>query len=254
MKLVCIGSGNVATHLSLAFKAMGADILQVWSRDVKRAGILAALTGSRATSNWSEIDRNADCYLIAVKDDAIASVAAELKEVRGIVIHTSGTTPLSILQGSGSGCGVLYPLQTFSASKAVEITKVPFCVEANSPHNLELVTALASLISPNVYPVDSAQRKILHLSAVFACNFTNHLYAIGQQLLEANGLNFDMLRPLIQETALKVQSSKPSEVQTGPAVRHDEQTLKAHKQLLEGSAEWSQIYEILSNSIKKAHP
>lgn len=254
MKLVCIGSGNVATHLSLAFKAMGAEILQVWSRDGKRAGILAALTGSKATNNWSEVDRNADCYLIAVKDDAIAGVAAELRDVKGIVIHTSGTTPLRILQGSGSGWGVLYPLQTFSASKSVDIAKVPFCVEANNPHNLELVTALACLISQNVYPVDSAQRKILHLSAVFACNFTNHLYAIGQELLEANGLNFDMLRPLIQETALKIQSSKPSDVQTGPAVRHDEQTLQAHLQLLQGSAELSQIYEILSNSIKKAHP
>lgn len=254
MKLVCIGSGNVATHLSLAFKAMGADILQVWSRDLKRAGILAALTGSKATNNWSEIDQNADCYLIAVKDDAIAEVADELRDVKGIVIHTSGTTPLSILQGSGSGWGVIYPLQTFSATKAVDIAKVPFCVEGNNPQNLELVTALAGLISPNVYPVDSAQRKILHLSAVFACNFTNHLYAIGQELLEANGLNFDMLRPLIQETALKIQSSKPSDVQTGPAVRHDEQTLQAHMQLLQGSAELSQIYEILSNSIKKAHP
>lgn len=250
MNIVCIGSGNVATHLAIALKSMGAELVQVWSRDRKNAEILAALTKAKAITDWEELDRNADCYLIAVKDDAIAEVAEQLKDVTGIVIHTSGATDINVLTGTGSGYGVMYPLQTFSKTKAVDLLKVPFCIEGNTRETEEKIGAIAGLVSPLISNVSSAQRQILHVAAVFACNFSNHLYSLSHQLLNRNGLEFDLLKPLILETALKVQSSSPEKVQTGPAVRHDMETLKRHELLLADAPELLGIYQLMSKSIQ----
>jgi predicted short-subunit dehydrogenase-like oxidoreductase (DUF2520 family) len=253
MNIVCIGSGNVATHLAIALKSIGAEIVQVWSRDSRNAEILAALTRAKTIRHWNELDRSADCYIIAVKDDAIPEVAAQLHSVKGVVVHTSGSTSMSVLAGAGTGYGVLYPLQTFSRTKAADLTKVPFCIEGDRPETLEKISVIAHLLSPLVSVVDTEQRRILHLAAVFACNFSNHLYHLSSQLLEQHQLKFDLLKPLILETAEKVQSALPFDVQTGPAVRNDEETMKKHLELLKGSPEWQQIYEMLSNSIKKTH-
>jgi predicted short-subunit dehydrogenase-like oxidoreductase (DUF2520 family) len=253
MNIVCIGSGNVATHLAIAFKAVGAELVQIWSRDIRNGEILAALTKSTAISNWGELDRTADCYLIAVKDDAIPAVAERLKGVKGIVIHTSGATAMDTLAGTGTAHGVLYPLQTFSKTKAIDLTKVPLCIEASDPATFEKLSAIAHLISPLVSSVNSKQRKVLHLAAVFACNFSNHLYTLSNLILEQHELKFDLLKPLILETAEKVQNSLPEEVQTGPAVRNDEETMKKHMALLHGFPELQEIYEMLSKSIKKNH-
>lgn len=254
MNIVCIGSGNVATHLAMAFKAMGAEIKQVWSPQFRHAERLAALTRSQPFSDWAELSPDADCYLIAVKDDAIAAVAGRLQQVKGIVVHTSGATPLKTLAGAGSGQGVLYPLQTFSRSKPVDLTRVPIGVEGDCSDTLEKVSAIAGLISPLVHPVNTAQRQVLHLSAVFACNFSNHLYALSSSLLSAQGLGFDLIRPLILETAEKVQYAEPREVQTGPAVRQDSQTMLRHLEQLKDQPGLQQIYEMLSDSIKKMYP
>lgn len=251
MKLVCIGSGNVATHLSIALKTMGVDIAQVWGRDLQKAGILAALTGAQAIHSWSEVDKNADFYLIAVKDDAISTVAGKLQDVNGIVIHTSGTSSLEVLGNAGRGRGVLYPLQTFSKSKVLSIAEVPFCIEGSDLQVAERLAALAGLISVKVYPVDTRQRKALHLAAVYVCNFSNQLYAIGQELIEKEGLSFDLLRPLIQETAAKIQDTIPAEVQTGPAVRRDEVTMQLQLDLLQGNDELQQLYELFSKRIQR---
>lgn len=252
MNIVFIGSGNVATHLAIAFKAMGADITQVWSNDHRNAEILAALTKAEPINDLDALDQTADYYIIAVKDDAIAAVAGQLHEVRGIVLHTSGATAIDVLKGAGTGYGVLYPLQTFSKTKAVDLKSVPFCIEANSTDTLEKISAIAHLLSTSVAEVSSGQRKVLHLAAVFACNFTNHLYHLSHQLLEAHQLKFDLLKPLIMETAQKIQSAAPNEVQTGPAVRNDQQTIDKHLALLTGSPELLQIYKMLSSSIRKS--
>jgi len=253
MNIVCIGSGNVATHFAIALKAIGADIVQVWSHDNKNAEILAALTKATPISNWDDLDRSADCYLIAVKDDAIASVAAHLTDVKGVVVHTSGATPMSVLANVKNGYGVIYPLQTFSKSKAVDMTLVPLCIEADQENTLEKIRVIAQLLSPNVSVVSSAQRVILHLAAVIACNFSNHLYQLSSELLEQHNLKFDLLKPLILETAEKVQSTKPAEAQTGPASRNDQKTIEKHLDLLKGTPGLQNIYETLSNSIKKTH-
>jgi predicted short-subunit dehydrogenase-like oxidoreductase (DUF2520 family) len=254
MKIVCIGSGNVATHLAIAFKAMGAELVQVWSQDRRNAEILAALTKARAILSWEQLDLSADLYVIAVKDDAIPLVAEHLNNVKGIVVHTSGATAMTALSGMGSGYGVLYPLQTFSKSKAVDLSNVPFCIEGDRQETLEKISAIAHLLSRQVAEVSSEQRKILHLAAVFACNFTNHLYHLSSQLLEKHQLKFDLLKPLITETAQKIQHAQPFDVQTGPAVRDDQETMRKHLELLEGLPELQQLYETLSNSIKKTHP
>jgi predicted short-subunit dehydrogenase-like oxidoreductase (DUF2520 family) len=253
MNIVCIGSGNVATHLSIAFKAIGAEIVQVWSQDNKNAEILAALTKAKPVQRWEDLDRSADCYIIAVKDDAIPAVAAHLKGVKGIVLHTSGATDMEVLAGTGSGYGVLYPLQTFSKTKAIDLTKVPFCIEGDRHETMEKISAIAYLLSHEVSEVSTEQRKVLHLAAVFASNFSNHLYHLSSQLLAEHQLKFDLLKPLIMETAEKIKYALPAEVQTGPAVRGDQDTMKKHLELLKNSPELQRIYEVLSNSIKKAH-
>lgn len=251
MKVVCIGSGNVATHFSTAFVAAGYELVQVWSKNQDHAVLLADQVGAKGISVPAYIDLHADLYLIAIKDDAIPEMVQVLAEVNGLVVHTSGATDLDVFPASMKNYGVLYPLQTFSRTKALDFSKVPLCLEAKNEMVLSVLKKIALSLSPLVYEVNSAQRRILHLAAVFACNFSNHLYAIGQDILEKNQLDFEILRPLIMETAEKVQHAFPRDVQTGPAIRNDEQTLSKHKELLTGMPELQDLYETLSKSIKK---
>jgi predicted short-subunit dehydrogenase-like oxidoreductase (DUF2520 family) len=254
MEVVCIGSGNVATHLAKAFKASGSKLVQVYSPNETHAAALAAELKSAYTHDLKQLYREADLYLIAVKDDAIRAVAATLNGVEGMVVHTSGATPIEVLAAAGlKHYGVFYPLQTFSKTRALEFERVPLCLEANSPENLQRLKQIAGALSTMVYEVSGEQRKILHLSAVFACNFVNHLYDLGRGILKEHQLDFELLRPLILETAEKVQSALPMEVQTGPAVRDDQETMTRHLALLENRPDLQEIYKILSNGIKKTH-
>ncbi|MEE1944958.1 DUF2520 domain-containing protein [Pedobacter sp. KR3-3] len=251
MKIVIIGSGNVATHLAIALKKAGLPVAQVWSYHYVNAVQLANQVGAQAIAKLDEVDHQAALCLIAVKDDAVAGIAEQLAGFKGLVAHTCGAVPMSVFAGKFANYGVFYPLQTFSKSKALNFDDIPLCLEANSEASMQLLKQVAIKLSNRVLEVDSDKRKILHLAAVFACNFTNHLYALGEQLLEANGLEFDILRPLINETASKVQHALPLAVQTGPAIRSDEQTLKAHQELLLQHPHLLEIYRTLSESIKK---
>lgn len=254
MRIVCLGSGNVATHMAMAFKSAGAELLQIWSKTLNHAEVLAVQTGATATDKLKDVDRNADLYIIAVKDDAIAEIAEGLKGVGGLIVHTSGATSIDVFKSAViKNFGVLYPLQTFSKGKAVDFSKIPLCIEAGTVESQVLLKEIAKAISPLIYEVSSADRKLLHLAAVFACNFTNHLYHLGQEILQQNQLSFDLLRPLILETAEKVQTALPYDVQTGPAVRDDKQTLEKHLELLQNMPELAEIYKTLSKSIKKTY-
>lgn len=254
MKIVCLGSGNVATHMAAAFKAGGADLVQIWSRDLSHAESLANRLGAEGINDLDAVYRNADLYLLTVKDDAIELLAAHLRGVEGLVVHTSGATSIDVFKDKGiQNYGVLYPLQTFSKEKTVDFKKIPLCVEAVDPHVLGLLKKMAEILSPVINEVSSADRKLLHLAAVFACNFTNHLYHLSHKVLEQNQLSFDILKPLILETAEKVQSALPYDVQTGPAVRSDEQTMKKHLELLQNMPELAEIYTTLSKSIKNTY-
>jgi len=252
MRIICIGSGNVATHMAGAFKKKGHDLIQVWSRNPDHAGALASLVGAKAIADLEGIDLSADLYLIAVKDDAISSVAEVLADVNGLVVHTSGATSINELNVFKE-YGVLYPLQTFSKVKEVDFKHIPLCIEAADANSLGKLRTIAEELSTLVYEVDSDKRKILHLSAVFACNFVNHMYDLGAQVLRAHDLEFEMLRPLIMETAVKVQTEMPARVQTGPAVRDDEQTILKHLELLDSLPHLKEIYQTLSKSIKKSN-
>ena len=251
MRITVIGSGNVATHLAAAFKNAGHRITQVYSRNLQHAALLAYHVGAEAVDQLDSIHAETDLLLIAVKDDAITDVAEQVKNLNIPIVHTSGAVSLTDLSVVVCSAGVFYPLQTFSKSRETDFRQVPVCIEADTPALAETLTQLAQTVSNHVYQVSSEQRKMLHLSAVFACNFPNYLYHVAQQLMAQQGLNFDMLRPLIAETAAKVQNSLPAQVQTGPAIRQDEGTMAAHLQLLHEQPQLQQLYKLLSQGIIK---
>jgi predicted short-subunit dehydrogenase-like oxidoreductase (DUF2520 family) len=253
MNIVLLGSGNVASHLGRAFKMAGQNILQVWSRNLSHAKQLADTIGSEAVSDMDDLNTSADLYIIAVSDDAIATVAAQLKVGDKLIVHTSGSTPLDVLDGISEHTGVFYPLQTFSLNKAVDFRQIPIAIEAHNPEDLAAIRSIADRLSERVRELSSSQRKALHVAAVFACNFTNHLFALSQEILEKNALDFDLIRPLIAETAGKINLNDPITVQTGPALRNDVSTVNSHLEMLKDQPEMYDIYEKLSQSIVNLH-
>lgn len=249
IEVVLLGSGNVATHLFKAFSATeGIHVKQVYNHSEKSLAYFQNKT--EITTQISELSE-ADIYLMALKDDVIPTVAAQLQDKQGLIVHTSGSVALEALNGCKRK-GVLYPLQTFSKENEVEYSEIPFCLEANNPEDLQLLKSLAEMISGKAYEINSQQRRKLHLSAVFVCNFVNHLYAVGEQICQKSEIPFDILKPLIAETARKVQNASPAKVQTGPAIRNDQSTIKGHLELLE-SNENKKIYELLTSAIQTFH-
>jgi len=250
MNIVLLGSGNVATHLGQALVDAGHRIVQVYSRTEHHAASLAKPLEAQAISEPSAVQTDADVYLIAVKDEAIGAVAAELPQNRrGVTVHTAGSVDIGSLSPYAGRFGVLYPVQTFSKVKPVDFSVIPIAVEASDEHAYAILKGLADSISARVFPCNSKQRLSLHVAAVFACNFTNHLYAIGADILRGHELDFDLIRPLILETAEKVMVHLPHEVQTGPAVRGDIRTMQRHLELLKGQSELLYLYQSLSKQI-----
>lgn len=250
MRVVIIGAGNVATHLAKVFKAVDVQVAQVWSYHYENAVLLANQVNAVAIEDLSTLDQNADLCLLAVKDDSINELVAQLTGFKGVIAHTSGSVSIKVFENLFDNYGVCYPLQTFSKNKSLSFSNIPLCLEASNEKTLTHLKEVANKLSANVREVDSEKRKFLHLSAVFACNFTNHLYALAEEILTANGLEFDILRPLIEETASKVQNELPLNVQTGPAIRNDNETIKKHEELLKQQPALLEIYKTLSNSIK----
>ena len=230
MNIVIIGSGNVATHLAQALKNRHSTV-SVYSRNMENALSLAKKTGSKATDNINDLPRDADFYIISVKDDAISDIAALLPDTEGTVVHTAGSVPIGILNRFKNH-GVFYPFQTFSKDKPLDFKGVPVLIEGNSEETEEKIYDLAKSVTDNVYKITSEQRLLLHISAVFACNFVNYFYNIADTILQKAGLPFDLLLPLIDETAKKIHTNRPVEVQTGPASRNDSETMKKHLDLL----------------------
>jgi len=251
MRITLIGSGNIATHLGAAFKNAGHRIVQVFSRDAQNAALLAYHIDAEAIDELDNINPAADIFVIAVADDAIEATAQELAKYDILIVHTSGATSLQVLLNYTAKAGVFYPLQTFSKTREVDFRSVPLCIEGADENVTKTIRELAQTVSNNVYEIDSAQRKTLHLAAVFACNFPNYLYGVAQRLLAANDMQFDLLKPLIMETALKVQERLPAEAQTGPAIRRDENTMAIHLQQLADQPALQQIYRLLSQGIIK---
>lgn len=252
MRVVLIGSGNVATHLGKALFHSEYNVVQVYSRNKANAELLANELECEATDNLQLLEE-ADIYLLSVKDDALPAVLKEMGPKAGLLIHTSGTLPLELIRPFALHTAVVYPLQTFSKHKALDFLQIPIFTEASGPESAQMVNALANAISDTVLELSSEQRKHLHVAAVFACNFTNELYAIAADILKSHQLDFDLLRPLIQETAAKVQSQLPEAVQTGPARRGDTATLAEHQKSLQTNPEWQELYTVLTDGIRKRY-
>ena len=250
MKIVSIGAGNLATHLTMALQNAGFEIVQVFSRTQSSATELSGLLKSSYTVNIGDITNDASLYIISVSDDAIESVSKNLPFINGLVIHTAGSIPMVSISDKCKNYGVLYPLQTFSKYRRVDFTEVPVFIEANSENNLEILRLVAEAISRKVYIASSVERMNLHLAAIFGCNFVNHLFHLASQISQQAGFDFSVLTPLILETVHKALLSRnPKEVQTGPAVRNDLKVMQKHIELLSSHPEWQEIYTILSENI-----
>lgn len=237
-KIDIIGQGNVGSHLYKAF-AGKADVVNVNSRTL------------------SELRFDADLYIIAVSDNAIANVAERIAgTVRNgsLVAHTSGTMTIDILDGHDFRIGVFYPLQTFSKNVNLDYQKIPIFIEAQNESDLKELSSIAALISRNVVRMDSERRKDLHIASVLSCNFVNHLWTLADKYLEEKGIDFTLLRPLIEETVRKLEHCSPFESQTGPAVRHDSKTIRSHTDRLSDHPEILKLYKDLTDSIELNHP
>lgn len=252
--IVLIGAGNVAHHLGSAFKRSGNKILKLINRTEETGERLAFELGCSYSSDFADIPEKAEVVIIAVKDDAVAEIASKVRCTGIVVAHTSGSVPMSVLKDCSDRTGVFYPLQTMQQGVELNMQEVPFCIEGSSKWNEGLLLELARSISENVQILSSEQRKVAHVAAVFACNFTNHFYALSEQILEKNGMSLDVLKPLISKTAENIQTSHPKNLQTGPAKRNDTEVMQEHLQMLEGlSPELKSLYKDVSESIIKMH-
>lgn len=244
-----IGAGNVATHLFKAFnKAENITVNQWFRRDTNT--ISAHKNEVEIINDLSQL-KQADIYILAISDDAIAGVSEQLPFENRIVLHTSGSVGVYDMDKKHRR-GVFYPLQTFSKTADIDFKNVPICIETINKKDYSIVKALAVAIGSPTKKVNSDQRRVLHLAAVFVNNFTNQLYRIGHEITESEGAEFDLLKPLILETAKKVQDLSPYRAQTGPAKRHDKKTIRKHLKQLKNNHHKA-IYELLTYSIQKTH-
>ena len=250
VKVIFIGAGNLATHLSVAMQNKQYEIIQVFSRSNESASQLGQVLGVPYTTDITSVEDNAELYIFSLKDTALKETVARLKPNTALWVHTAGSVPMNIFEGYIRRYGVLYPLQTFSKTRSIDISTTPFFIEASAPEDLKLLSDIAHSLATKVTITTSEQRKYLHLSAVFACNFTNHMYAIANNILKQQGLSFDVLLPLIDETATKIHEMNPIKAQTGPAVRYDENVMQAQQELLSDSIE-KEIYHLISKNIHK---
>ena len=251
MKIVLIGAGNVATSLGKALLDAGNDILQVYSRTQESAARLAEMLGGSPVTDLDKVNPEADVYIVSVKDSVIAELVPRLCKGRAemVFLHTAGSIPADVFEGMALHYGVLYPMQTFSKGKLLDFNDIPCFIEWNDEMALEVVGTLANSISSRVGPLNSEARKHLHLAAVFACNFVNHCYEISSEILARQGVPFDIMLPLIDETARKVHAMPPAEAQTGPALRYDRNVIRMQAELLRDNPIFKQIYESMSLSI-----
>ena len=241
-----VGSGNVATRLCYAFQDAGVKVLQLLSAS-DSGKKLAEFFGIERVENPSEL-MPADVVLLCIKDDALTPEYIMQFPDNILLCHSSGSVSMDVF-GKRIHAGVFYPLQTFSKIREVEFENIPVCLEARDSQDLVVLKQLASTISNDVRIITSAERKKIHLAAIFVSNFANHLYKIAKDLLEENQIDFDILKPLIMETAAKVQEMNPAQAQTGPALRNDNKIIEEHLELLTHKPDYQYIYKIISKSI-----
>lgn len=248
--VVILGAGNLAASLAAAIKNAGIRVLQVYSRTLEHAQQLALKVEAEPICSLENLKTDVAYYFIALPDDVIPSIVKLLPPLNGIVVHTSGSTPITVLESvNATGYGVFYPFQTFSRNRVISFTSIPVCLEANCADTYSRLEQLASRLTRVIVPMNSEQRRWLHLSGVFACNFTNHMLALAYRLTIEHHISFDVVRPLVEETVRKAFEGNPAHFQTGPAIRNDRQTIERHVQMLE-ELNLADLYKQLSLSIQ----
>ncbi len=247
--IVIIGAGNVAYHLAHQFKKAGHRILQVFSKTEEPAEFLAEEVQASFTDDIKAINRHGSLYLIAVNDDAVEILAEQLHFPNAIILHTCAMLPMEILEPMSDKHGVFYPLQTMTKGHELNFREIPVFIEASADDAGDEIYHLAKGISDKVLHADLKKRKALHLAAVFANNFSNHLFHASSQLLARSDMNLDILMPLIKETVRKIESHKPYDVQTGPAKRGDMKTVEEHLELLNDFQDFREIYLVMTESL-----
>jgi predicted short-subunit dehydrogenase-like oxidoreductase (DUF2520 family) len=255
MKIVVIGAGNVATHLSGALQGAGHQIVQIFSKSANTASVLAEKIGVPFTTDPTTINQQADIYFYAVSDSALESLLSMDVAPSAIHVHTAGSVSIAIFKHKKKHFGVFYPLQTFSKIKAVDFKKIPVFIESSDKEVELVLESLSNEVAGATYTIDSDQRLKLHIAGVFACNFVNHLYSIASDFVGTAGFSFDELKPLIIETADKINYLSPEDAQTGPAKRNDKSVTDSHLELLSKSPDLASLYQILSKMIfdKQVH-
>ena len=247
--IVMIGAGNLATSLAPALRKTGFKILQVYSRTKESAVSLANKLNCDYTNSIDKIRNDADIYFLVLTDNASLSFINEFCFPNTLIVHTSGGLDMSIFEKYSKSYGVFYPVQTFSKNVELDFWDIPICIEASNSNIEKKLLKIAKRLSGRCVTIDSAQRKYLHTAAVFACNFVNHMYEISSDILGETELPFNLLHPLIRETAEKVMKNSPHEVQTGPARRNDRIVINEHLKLLASMKHYQDIYNELSLSI-----
>jgi len=249
LSIVIIGAGNVATHLYKALKkAEDTSVIQWYNRNIK--AIESYKNELSITKNIYDL-KKADVYIIAVSDDVIGTLSSQLPFADKLVVHTSGSVSLHDLDKKNRR-GVFYPLQSFTKDADIDFTEVPICIEIENKKDLQILKELSEALGCNHYRVNSDQRAALHLAAVFVNNFVNQLYRVGHEITESKSVDFNILKPLIKETARKIETLSPYMAQTGPAKRGDKKTIKKHLRTLDKEIH-KDIYELLTKSIKLTH-
>ena len=251
MKVTLIGAGNLATQLGKSLKKAGVIISQVYSRTEDSARTLGELLEAEWLTDIKALRDEADIYIFSVKDSVLCELISEVCKSMGekLFLHTAGSMPMSCFEGKALHYGVFYPMQTFSKAKDVDFERIPVFIEGNSIESEEVIRSLANKLSQRVIRLSSADRKYLHLAAVWTCNFTNYCYTIASDILSEHDIPFDVMLPLINETTEKIQKISPKEAQTGPAVRGDRNVMSKQLELMNGKEDLQELYKMLSKGI-----
>lgn len=250
MKIVFIGSGNIAHFFAPLLHKKGHKIVQVYSRTITHGKELSQLVNAELTDDLNNISSEADVYFLAIKDDALQEVAQQLQFKCKMAIHCAGAVALDVIENISDNRAVIWALYSVRKNDLPKISNVPLIVEANNETAWETALSLAGDISEKVLQADYRQREWLHLNAVLVNNFTNHLFSVAAEICKENDLPFDFLYPIIFQTVRQIENASPLESQTGPAIRHDEQTIQKHKQLLQAHPQWAKLYEAMTQSIQ----
>jgi len=249
-----IGSGNLATHIGITLNNNGLKINYVWSRNLENAKILAEKIKTTYTDNFTEIYNNKAIYLICVPDSEIKSIAKKINSENSILIHTSASTNISVLEKFSTNCGVFYPLQTFSKnSKLVNFKNLPVFIEYSNNNVKNILKYLCDIINAKLIIANSEKRLLIHIAAIFANNFTNHMISISNEIAGSNKIDFELFKPLIIETLDKITKINSIDIQTGPSVRNDKNTIKKHLKALKKYKDFAKIYSFVSKNIQKMH-